>query len=109
MTDMKEYILHTIHLTYTYIHYKTINKTTTIYYKNGLGPIKPRQRPNKSPTNYLYTKQSNQSTHPQSIRRLSSLSMTVQPYMYMYTPCIRIQPMLSPEWRMSSAPTSETQ
>src|SRR6218665_1041051 len=79
MTDMKEYIHHTIHLTYTYIHYKTIYKTTT---KNGLGAIKPRQRPNKSPTKYLYTKQSNQSTHPQSIRRFSRLSTRVQPYVY---------------------------
>src|SRR6218665_3476928 len=106
MTDIKEYIHHTIHLTYKYIHYKTINKTTT---KNGLGAIKPRQRPNKSPTNYLYIKHSNQLTPPQSILRFSRLSMPVQPYMYMYTPCIRIQNMLSPEWRMSSAPTSETQ
>jgi len=53
MTDKKEYIHHTIHLTCTYRHYKTNNKTTN---KNGLGAIKPRQRPNKSPTNYLYTK-----------------------------------------------------
>src|SRR6218665_720762 len=72
MTDMKEYIHHTIHLTYTYIHCKTINKTTN---KNGLGAIKPRQRPHRSLTNYLYTKPSNQSTHPQSIRRFSRPSV----------------------------------
>src|SRR6218665_2734639 len=65
ITDRKEYIHHTIHQTCTYRHYKTNNKTTN---KNGLGAIKPRQRPNKSPTNYLYTKPSNQSTHPKSIR-----------------------------------------
>src|SRR6218665_851970 len=47
MTDRKEYIHHTIHLTNTSRHYKTINKTTN---KNGLGAIKPRQRPNRSPT-----------------------------------------------------------
>src|SRR6218665_3373677 len=65
MSDRIEYIHHTIRLTYIYRHFKTINKTTS---KNGLGAIKPRQRPNRSPTNYLYTKPSNQSTHPQSIR-----------------------------------------
>src|SRR6218665_2009488 len=64
MTDMKEYIHHTIHLTYTYIHCKTINKTTN---KNGLGAIKPRQRLNRSYINYLYTKPSNQSTYSPSI------------------------------------------
>src|SRR6218665_2479740 len=79
MTDRKEYIHHTIHQTCTYRHYKTNNKTTN---KNGLGAIKPRQRPNKSPTNYLYTKPSNQSTHPQSIRRFSRPSTRVQPYVY---------------------------
>src|SRR6218665_2089093 len=65
MSDRIEYIHHTIRLTYTYRRFKTKNKTTS---KNGLGAIKPRQRPNRSPTNYLYTKPSNQSTHPQSIR-----------------------------------------
>src|SRR6218665_3662266 len=68
MSDRIEYIHHTIVLTCTYRRYKAINKTTN---KNGLGAIKPRQRPNRSPTNYLYTKPSNQSTHPQSIRRFS--------------------------------------
>src|SRR6218665_1546668 len=43
MTDRKEYI----HLINTSIHYKTINKITI---KNGLGAIKPRQRPNRTPT-----------------------------------------------------------
>src|SRR6218665_677297 len=66
-------------LSRTYRHYKTINKTAT---KNGLGAIKPCQRPNRSPTNYLYTKPSNQSTHPQSIRRFSRPSPRVQPYVY---------------------------
>src|SRR6218665_3140100 len=79
MTDMKEYIHHTIHLTHTYIYCKTINKTTN---KNGLGAIKPRQRLNRSPINYLYTKPSNQSTHPQSIHRFSRPSTRVQPYVY---------------------------
>src|SRR6218665_1739772 len=60
-------------------HYKTINKTTN---KNGLRAIKPRQRPNRSPTNYLYTKPSNLSTHPQSIRRFNRPSTRVQPYVY---------------------------
>src|SRR6218665_3673736 len=55
---------------------------TNINNKNGLGAIKPRQRPNKSPTNYLYTKPSNQSTDPQSIRRFSRPSTRVQPYVY---------------------------
>src|SRR6218665_1222680 len=92
MTDKKENtsIILSI-LSRTYRHYKTINKTTN---KNGLGAIKPRQRPNKSPTNYLYTKPSNRSTHSQSIRRFSRLSMPVQPYMYMYIPCIRIHHMV---------------
>src|SRR6218665_1605604 len=63
----------------TSLPYKTINKTTN---KNGLGAIKPRQRPNRSPTNYLYTKPSTQSTHPQSIRRFSRPSTRVQPYVY---------------------------
>src|SRR6218665_2416236 len=79
MTDRKEYIHHTIHLTCTYRHYKAINKTTN---KNGLGAIKPPQRPNKSPNNYLYSKPSNQSTRPQSIRRFSRPSTRVQPYVY---------------------------
>src|SRR6218665_3870702 len=79
MTDRKEYIHHTIYQTCTYRHYKTNNKTTN---KNGLGAIKPRQRPNKSPNNYLYSKPSNQSTHPQSIRRFSRPSTRVQPYVY---------------------------
>src|SRR6218665_1077090 len=79
MTDRKECIHYTIHLTCTYRHYKAINKTTS---NNGLGAIKPRQRPNKSPTNYLYTKPSNQSTHPQSIRRFTRPSTRVQPYVY---------------------------
>src|SRR6218665_2483160 len=79
ITDRKVDIHHTIHLTYTYRHYKTIKKTTN---RNGSGAIKPRQRPNKSPTNYLYTKPSNQSTHPQSIRRFSRLYIRVQPYVY---------------------------
>src|SRR6218665_3400375 len=35
-----------------------------------------------SPTNYLYTKLSNQSTHPQSIRRFSRPSTRVHPYVY---------------------------
>src|SRR6218665_2052166 len=63
-TDKKEYIHHndTIHRRNTSLPYKTINKTTN---KNGLEAIKPRQRPNRSPTIYLYTKPSNQSTHPQ--------------------------------------------
>src|SRR6218665_3491574 len=52
ITDRKVDIHHTIHLTYTYRHYKTNNKTTN---KNGLRAIKPRQRPNGSPTDYLYT------------------------------------------------------
>src|SRR6218665_1320047 len=65
MTDKKEYIHHRAYYpSYPYIHCKTINKTTT---KNGLGAIKPRQRPNRSPTNYLYTKPSNQSTYSPSI------------------------------------------
>src|SRR6218665_202825 len=71
-TDKKEYIHHTINLRNTSLPNKTINKTTN---KNGLGAIKPRQRPNRSPTNYLYTKPSNQSTHLQLIRR-------VQPCVY---------------------------
>src|SRR6218665_2604523 len=60
-TDKKEYIHHngTIHLRNTSLPYKTIIKTTNKY---GLGAIKPRQRPNMSPTNYLYTKPSTQST-----------------------------------------------
>src|SRR6218665_3915126 len=78
-TDKKEYIHHTINLSSTSLPSKTINKTTN---KNGLGAIKPRQRQNKSPTNYLYTKPSNQSTHPQSIRRFSRPSTRVQPYVY---------------------------
>src|SRR6218665_2976438 len=78
-TDKKEYIHHTINLSNTSLPYKTIHKTTN---KNGLGAIKPRQRPNRSPTNYLYTKPSNQSTHPQSIRRFSRPSPRVQPYVY---------------------------
>src|SRR6218665_6953 len=80
-TDQKEYIHHngTIHLRNTSLPYKTIIKTTN---KNGLGAIKPRQRPNRSPTNYLYTKPSTQSTHPQSIRRFSRPSIHVQPYVY---------------------------
>ena len=90
ITDRKVDIHHTIHLTYTYRHYKTIKKTTN---RNGSGAIEPRQRPNRSPTNYLYTKPSNQSTHPQSIRRFSRPSTRVQPYMY--TPCIRIHHMVS--------------
>src|SRR6218665_3456843 len=62
-------------------HYKTIDKTTN---KNGLGAIKPRQSPNRLPTSYLYrlTKPSNQSTHPQSIRRFNRPSTRVQPYVY---------------------------
>src|SRR6218665_4045764 len=84
-------------------HYKTINKTTN---KNGLRAIKPRQRPNRSPTNYLYTKPSNQSTHSQSIRRFNRPSTRVQP---MYTPCIRIHHVVSRECRMSSPPTIEIQ
>src|SRR6218665_404407 len=60
-------------------HYKTINKTSN---KNGLRAIKPRQRPNRSPTSYSYTKPSNQSTHPQSIRRFNRPSTRVQPYVY---------------------------
>src|SRR6218665_1737074 len=79
ITDRKECIHHTIHQTCTYRHCKTNNKTTN---KNGLRAIKPRQRPNKSPTNHLYTKPSNQSTHPQSIRRLSRLYIRVQPCVY---------------------------
>src|SRR6218665_3676683 len=80
-TDKKEYIHHTdtIHRRNTSLPYKTINKTTN---KNGLGAIKPRQRPNRSPTIYLYTKPSNQSTHPQSIRRFSRPSTHVQPCVY---------------------------
>src|SRR6218665_711520 len=46
MTDCKEYIHHTTHLTNTSLPYKTIIKTTD---KNGLGLIKPRQRPNRWP------------------------------------------------------------
>src|SRR6218665_1676081 len=78
-TDKKEYIHHTINLSNTSLPNKTIIKTTN---KNGLGAIKPRQRPNRSPTNYLYIKSSNQSTHPQSIRRFSRPSTRVQPYVY---------------------------
>src|SRR6218665_3407135 len=79
--DKKEYIHHTgtIHLRNTSLPYKTINKTTN---KNGLGAIKPRQRPNRSPTNYLHTKPSNQSTRLQSIRRFSRPSTHVQPCVY---------------------------
>src|SRR6218665_884291 len=57
-----------------------------------MGPDGPRWAPmgqplkrittNRSPTNYLYTKPSNQSTHPQSIRRFSRPSTRVQPYAY---------------------------
>src|SRR6218665_3528320 len=43
MTDRKEYI----HLINTSRHYDTINKTPD---KSGLGAIKSRQRPNRSPT-----------------------------------------------------------
>src|SRR6218665_2261468 len=80
-TYKNEYIHHndTIHRRNTSLPYKTINKTTN---KNGLGAIKPRKRPNRSPTNYLYTKPSTQSTHPQSIRRFSRPSTRVQPYVY---------------------------
>src|SRR6218665_963744 len=79
MTDKKECIHHnnTIHRKNTSLIYKTINKITN---KNGLSAIKPPQSPNRSPTNYLYTRPSNQSTHPQSIRRFSSPSTRVQPY-----------------------------
>src|SRR6218665_1741398 len=79
MTDKKEYIHHTIHLSNISLPYNTINKTTN---KNGLGAIKPRQRPNRSPNNYLYNKPSNQSTHPQSICRFSRPSTRAQPYVY---------------------------
>src|SRR6218665_3326369 len=103
ITDRKVDIHHTIHLTYAYRHYKTIKKTTN---RNGSGAIKPRQRPNRSPNNYLYTKPSNQSTHPQSIRRFSRPSILVQPCVY----TMHQNPSHgSAEWRMSSAPTSETQ
>src|SRR6218665_1447882 len=77
MTDKKEYIRHTIHRSKTSLPYNTQN-----YQQEGLGAIKPRQRPNRSPTNYLYTKPSNQSTHPQSIRLFSRPSIRVQPYVY---------------------------
>src|SRR6218665_227765 len=93
-TDKKEHIHDTIHLGNTSLPYKKINKTTN---KNGLGAIKRRQRPNMSNTNYACTKPSNQSTHPQSIRRFSRPSTRVQPYVY--TPCIRIHHMVSTECR----------
>src|SRR6218665_3658138 len=75
VTKYKKGCIHhndTIHRKNTSLIYKAINKITN---KNGLGAIKPHQRPNRSPTNYLYTKPSNPSTHPQSIRR-------VQPCVY---------------------------
>src|SRR6218665_315720 len=82
MTDRKgTYITQIVSHLHPDTIYKTIDKTTN---KNGLGAIKPRQRPNRSPTSYLYrpTKPSNQSTHPQSIRRFSRPSTRVQPYLY---------------------------
>src|SRR6218665_1212590 len=79
MTDKKEYIHNAIH-SQQYILTLQYNKQN--YQQEGLGAIKPRQRPNRSPTNYLYTKPSNQSTHPQSIRRFSRPSTRVQPYVY---------------------------
>src|SRR6218665_1102686 len=77
MKNKKKYIHHTIHLSNTSLPYNTQNCQ-----REGLGAIKPRQRPNRSPTNYLYTKPSNQSTHSQSIRRFSRPSTRVQPYVY---------------------------
>jgi len=79
ITDKKEYIHQAIHLSNTYFLYKTINKTTN---KNGLRAIKPRQRPNRSPTNYLYTKPSYQLTHPPPIRRFNRPSTRVQLFVY---------------------------
>src|SRR6218665_1432929 len=107
-TDKKEYIHHNdiIHRRNTSLPYKTINKTTN---KNGLGASKPRQRPNRSPTSYLYTKPSNQSTHPQSIRRFNRPSTRVQPYVYTMhqnpSHCIaRVQNVIAANLRYTANP-----
>src|SRR6218665_228456 len=78
-TDKKEYIHHTINLRNTSLPNKTINKTTN---KNGLGRLSHARGPTGRLPSIYNAKPSNQSTHPQSIRRFSRPSTHVQPCVY---------------------------
>src|SRR6218665_3306824 len=103
MTDKKEYIHHTIHLSNTSLPYNTINKTTN---KKAKGRLSHARGPTgRLQTIYTLSHQINLLTLNRSV------DSAVRPLVCsrMCTPCIRIHHMVSPECRMSSAPTSETQ
>src|SRR6218665_2507228 len=103
MTDNKEYIHHTIHLSNISLPYNTINKTTN---KKALGRLSHARGPiDRLTTIYILN-------HQISLLTLNrSVDSAVRPLVCsrMYTPCIRIHHIVSPECRMSSPPTSETQ
>ena len=74
MTDRKEYTHHTVHLTNTSRHYKTINKTTN---KNGLGAIISHAR---GPTGHLLL--NNQCTHPANRTSTYPITLNHTPHHY---------------------------